>query len=51
MDIIERIANSKDSYRNQSNDVLEILSELNAVPVQRNKGIDGFLRGNKNETL
>jgi site-specific DNA-methyltransferase (adenine-specific) len=34
------------SYRNQAPDVLEILKSIDAVPVQRNKGIDGFLRLN-----
>jgi site-specific DNA-methyltransferase (adenine-specific) len=33
----------KDAYENQSEDVIEILDALGATPVQRNKGIDGFL--------
>jgi len=53
----------KQAYINQDMEILEILNKLEAVPVQRNKGIDGFLRLNesvkpipvkiqkKNETL
>lgn len=40
------LQNGKDSYLNQDKEVLEILEQINAVPVQRNKGIDGFLRLN-----
>lgn len=38
------LKNGKESYLNQDQKVLEILNELNAMPVQRNKGIDGFLK-------
>lgn len=34
----------KDAYLNQDQKILEILNELDAMPVQRNKGIDGFLK-------
>lgn len=34
----------KNSYLNQDQEILEILNEIDAMPVQRNKGIDGFLR-------
>ena len=34
----------KDAYKNQREDILQILKSLNAYPVQRNKGIDGFLK-------
>jgi site-specific DNA-methyltransferase (adenine-specific) len=40
------LKNGKDSYLNQSPEVLQILKEIDAMPVQRNKGIDGFLRVN-----
>ena len=40
------IKNGKDSYRNQTSDVVEILEAIDAEPVQRNKGIDGFLKVN-----
>ena len=40
------LKNGTDSYLNQSPEVLEILKEIDAMPVQRNKGIDGFLRVN-----
>ncbi|NBV07301.1 MAG: site-specific DNA-methyltransferase [Proteobacteria bacterium] len=40
------LKNGKDSYLNQSSEVLQILKEIDAMPVQRNKGIDGFLRVN-----
>jgi len=40
------LQNGKDSYLNQDEEVIEILRQINAVPVQRNKGIDGFLRLN-----
>lgn len=36
--------NGKDSYKNQSDEILDILEEIDAEPVQRNKGIDGFLK-------
>lgn len=34
----------KDAYLNQKEDILEILKSIEAQPVQRNKGIDGFLK-------
>jgi len=34
----------KEAYLNQDQKVLEMLNELDALPVQRNKGIDGFLK-------
>ena len=40
------IKNGKDAYLNQDEIVIKILRQINAVPVQRNKGIDGFLRTN-----
>lgn len=33
----------KDSYKNLTDEELNILETIDAVPVQRNKGIDGFL--------
>jgi len=36
--------NGKDSYIELPQDVLSILKHLNATPVYRNKGIDGFLK-------
>lgn len=38
----------KESYKNQREDILQLLKLLNAYPVQRNKGIDGFLKINGN---
>ena len=38
------LKNGKDSYLNQDKDILEILKTIEAEPVQRNKGIDGFLK-------
>lgn len=38
------LIDGKEAYKNQSNDILELLNSINAVPVQRNSGIDGFLR-------
>ena len=38
----------KESYKNQREDILQLLRLLNAYPVQRNKGIDGFLKINGN---
>lgn len=38
------LKNGKDSYLNQDPDILQILKVIDATPVQRNKGIDGFLR-------
>lgn len=37
------LKNGKDSYLNQDPEILQILKVINATPVQRNKGIDGFL--------
>lgn len=34
----------KEAYRNQDPKILEILNRLQIIPVQRNKGIDGFLK-------
>lgn len=34
----------KDAYLNQESDIIEILNAIEAEPVQRNKGIDGFLK-------
>ena len=34
----------KGAYENQSREVVEYLDAINAYPVQRNKGIDGFLK-------
>ncbi len=36
----------RESYNNQSEDILKILESKNISPVQRNKGIDGFLKIN-----
>ena len=38
------LKNGKESYINQDPKILEILHRLHIVPVQRNKGIDGFLK-------
>jgi len=38
------LKNGKDSYLNQDKDILGILKTIEAEPVQRNKGIDGFLK-------
>ncbi|MBU1104662.1 site-specific DNA-methyltransferase [Patescibacteria group bacterium] len=38
------LKNGKSSYLNQDPEVLQILKVIDATPVQRNKGIDGFLR-------
>ncbi len=38
------LKNGKESYLNQNPEILKILKEIDAVPVQRNKGIDGFLK-------
>lgn len=34
----------KDAYINQESEILEILNTIDAEPVQRNRGIDGFLK-------
>lgn len=36
--------NGKGGYFNRDNRIMEILNEIEAVPVRRNRGIDGFLR-------
>ena len=36
----------KSAYQNQCEDILEYLESINAYPVQRNKGIDGFVKLN-----
>ena len=38
------LKNGKNSYLNQDKDILGILKTIEAEPVQRNKGIDGFLK-------
>ncbi len=38
------LKNGKDSYLNQDPEILQILKVMDATPVQRNKGIDGFLK-------
>lgn len=38
------LKNGKNSYKNQSDEIVSILEEIDAEPVQRNKGIDGFLK-------
>lgn len=38
------LKNGKDSYLNQDKNILGILKTIEAEPVQRNKGIDGFLK-------
>lgn len=38
------IKNGKGSYINKTEEDMKILNSINAVPVQRNKGIDGFLK-------
>lgn len=40
------LQNGKKAYLNQDDEIVAILDQINAVPVQRNKGIDGFLRLN-----
>lgn len=40
------LKNGKEAYLNQDDQVLELLDRLKAVPVQRNKGIDGFIAMN-----
>ena len=37
------LKNGKDSYLNQDPEILQMLKIIDATPVQRNKGIDGFL--------
>ncbi|MDA3838831.1 MAG: site-specific DNA-methyltransferase [Candidatus Delongbacteria bacterium] len=41
------LKNGKDSYINQDLKTLAILNRLHIIPVQRNKGIDGFLKTEK----
>ncbi len=38
------LKNGEDSYLNQDPEILQILKLIDAIPVQRNKGIDGFLK-------
>jgi len=38
------LKNGKHSYLNQDKEILSFLEQIDAVPVQRNKGIDGFLK-------
>jgi site-specific DNA-methyltransferase (adenine-specific) len=38
------LKNGKKAYQNQDGAILNVLKEIDAEPVQRNKGIDGFLR-------
>ena len=38
------LKDGKEAYLNQDEKILDILERINAVPVQRNKGIDGFLK-------
>lgn len=38
------LKNGKSAYLNQDPQTLEILNRLHVIPVQRNKGIDGFLK-------
>jgi site-specific DNA-methyltransferase (adenine-specific) len=38
------LKNGRVAYKNQEDTILGILEEIDAEPVQRNKGIDGFLR-------
>ena len=40
------LKNGKDSYLTQDEDVLDVLTKMNSIPVWRNKGIDGFLKVN-----
>ena len=40
----ELLKNGEDSYINQDVLIAELLNEIEAVPVQRNRGIDGFLK-------
>ena len=41
------LKNGKHSYINQDPSILDILNKLDIIPVQRNKGIDGFLKVGK----
>ena len=41
------LKNGKQSYINQDSSILDILEKLDITPVQRNKGIDGFLKVGK----
>jgi len=43
--------NGKASYQKKSKEETVLLESINAVPVQRNKGIDGFLKKNINGKL
>lgn len=39
--------NGRDAYINKDEGILGMLQKIDAIPVQRNKGIDGFLRINR----
>lgn len=43
----ELLKKGKDAYINQDPKITEILNRLHIIPVQRNKGIDGFLKTEK----
>ncbi|MCK5211723.1 site-specific DNA-methyltransferase [Candidatus Parcubacteria bacterium] len=43
----ELLKKGKEAYLNQDPKILDILNHLNIIPVQRNKGIDGFLKTKK----
>lgn len=45
------LSKGRDSYRTQPDYVSKIIMVLNAVPVQRNKGIDGFINDDESEKL
>lgn len=47
-DVLE---NGKEKYLNKTDEEMKILNILNANPVQRNKGIDGFLKKSYKESL
>lgn len=40
------VKKGRHTYKNQKEDILDILSQIGATPVQRNKGIDGFVTVN-----
>lgn len=42
----ELLKNGEEAYLNQTEEIIEILGKIHAVPVQRNNGIDGFLKIN-----
>jgi site-specific DNA-methyltransferase (adenine-specific) len=43
------LSNGSDSYLEKSDDEIALLSSIDALPVQRNSGIDGFLKNHVNE--